>query len=55
MTKYERVLSLSLNDMANFLSELQWDSPEPTVQEMYEWLSEPYVEGEEPLFFCCEE
>lgn len=51
MTKYDKVISLSLNDMANFLSQIQWDSNEPSSQEMYEWLSEPYFADEEdPLY-----
>lgn len=51
MTRYEKVVSLSLNDMANFLSQIQWDSNEPTSQDMYEWLSEPYFTDEEDLLY----
>lgn len=51
MTRYEKIISLSLNDMANLLSDLMWDSDEPSSQEMYEWLSEPYLEDEEDVLF----
>lgn len=51
MTRYEKIISLSLNDMANFLSEILWDSNEPSSQEMYEWLSEPYFTDEEDVLY----
>lgn len=51
MNRYEKILSLSLQDMAHFLSQIQWDSNEPTSQEMYEWLSEPYFLDEEDVLY----
>lgn len=38
MTNFERVKAMTLDELASFLSEIQWDSNEPTTQEMYEWL-----------------
>lgn len=51
LTRYEKVKSLSLQDMASFLSQLQWDSNEPTTQEMYQWLSELYFSDEEDVLY----
>lgn len=38
MNRYEQVLQMSVAEMAKFLSDIQWDSSEPTEQEMYDWL-----------------
>lgn len=51
VTRYEKIKSLSINDMANFLADIQWDSNEPTSQEMYEWLSEPYLADEQDILY----
>lgn len=51
MTRYERIQKLSPDDMASFLSELQWDSSEPTSQEMYEWLLEEYTRDDNDVLY----
>ena len=51
MTRYEKILHLSIDDMASFLSDIQWDSPEPGVQEMYAWLSCEYTGDKNDLLY----
>lgn len=51
MNKYEKILSLSIDDMASFLSELQYDSTEPTSQEMYEWLLSRYPDNDNDVLY----
>ena len=51
MTIYEKIKSLSKEDMAHFLAQIQWDSSEPTYEEMYEYLSQPYfADAEDALY-----
>lgn len=38
MTNFKRIKNMSIEEMASFLSEIQWDSTEPTTQEMLIWL-----------------
>ena len=38
MTNFERIKEMSVEELAVFLSEIRWDSNEPTTQQMYEWL-----------------
>lgn len=38
MTRYERIRRFTMDEMAGFLADIQWDSSEPTAQEMYTWL-----------------
>ena len=51
MTRYEKIKSLSMDDMASFLADIQWDSNEPSTQEMYAWLLEPYSSDENDILY----
>lgn len=42
MTNFEHVKAMDIEELAKFLSDIQWDSSEPTTQEMFEWLIEEY-------------
>ena len=42
MTNYEKIKSMNLEELGYFLSDIQWDSNEPTGQEMIFWLLEEY-------------
>lgn len=51
MNRYQKILTLSIEDMANFLSNIQFDSPEPTAAEMLEWLRQEYDRDENDLLY----
>lgn len=38
MTNYEKIKSMNIEELGYFLSDIQWDSNEPTGQEMIIWL-----------------
>lgn len=38
MNRYQKIITLSIEDMATFLSYIQWDSSEPSADEMLKWL-----------------
>ena len=46
MRNYERIKKMSIEEMASFLSEIQYDTNEPTTEEMLQYLeSESDVDG----------
>ena len=47
MTRYEKIKSMDIEELGYFLSEIQWNSDEPTGQEMIFWLIEEWEDGEE--------
>lgn len=51
MNRYQKILTLSMEDMANFLSNIQFDSPKPTAAEMFEWLLQEYDRDENDLLY----
>lgn len=51
MTRFEKIKSLSLQDMARFLTQIKWDSSEPTFEEMQEYLVEPYFSDAEDVLY----
>lgn len=38
MTNFESLKNLTIEEMATFLANIQYDSSEPTIEEMLEWL-----------------
>lgn len=51
MTRYEKMKTLTLEEMASVLSDLQWDSNEPTTPEMIMWLEGEYREDPSDLVY----
>ena len=37
LTNYEKIKTMNLEELGYFLSDIQWDSNEPTGQEMIAW------------------
>lgn len=46
MTNFEAIKELSIDEMAKFLVDIQYDSSEPTEKEMLEWLMSEAEEDE---------
>lgn len=47
MIRFEKIKAMSLEELGYFLSAIQWDSNEPTGQEMIAWLLEEWEDLEE--------
>lgn len=46
MIRFEKIKTMSLEELAYFLSDIQYDSNEPTGQEMIAWLLEEWEDTE---------
>lgn len=51
MTRYEKIKSLTIEDMASFLSEAMYDSDEPTMYEVLDYLYGEYTENKDDVLY----
>jgi len=47
LIRFEKIKAMSLEELGYFLSDIQWDSNEPTGQEMIAWLLEEWKDEDE--------
>ena len=47
MIRFEKIKAMSLEELGYCLSDIQWDSNEPTGQEMIAWLLEEWKDEDE--------
>ena len=51
MIRFEKIKAMNLEELGYFLSDIQWDSNEPTGQEMIDWLLEEWKDEDEELVY----